>query len=149
MPSQFLVDTNILLRLTSLKQPQNALVTQAIRSLMRERSSLFFTLQNASEFWNVCTRPTHLNGLGYSVAETEHHLSLIEKNISYLPDTNRVYECWRMAVHQNSVRGVQVHDAKLAAAMLAHGIPNILTLNTGDFARYRGVIAVHPQNIES
>ena len=43
--------------------------------------------------------------------------------------------------------GVQVHDARLVAAMLVHGIPNLLTLNVTDFARYADVItAVHPRS---
>jgi len=28
--------------------------------------------------------------------------------------------------------------------MLVHGVPNILTLNGRDFARYAGIRAVHP-----
>ncbi|MGA3075315.1 MAG: hypothetical protein ABSG56_16630 [Bryobacteraceae bacterium] len=28
---------------------------------------MYFTLQNMSEFWNVATRPTANNGLGFSV----------------------------------------------------------------------------------
>jgi predicted nucleic acid-binding protein len=66
-----------------------------------------------------------------------------------LPDTNRVYEYWRLLILQNSIRGLQVHDDKLAAAMLAHGVPNILTFNTADFARYTGIEAVHPSDIKS
>ena len=44
------------------------------------------------------------------------------------------------------VSGVQVHDARLVAAMLAHGVTHILTFNTADFARYapEGIVAVAP-----
>ena len=33
------------------------------------------------------------------------------------------------------VSGVQVHNARLAAAMHIHKIPNVLTLNVADFRR--------------
>ena len=44
--------------------------------------------------------------------------------------------------------GVQVHDARLVAAMKIHGINHILTLNVGDFKRYQteGIKAVTPQD---
>jgi len=40
-----------------------------------------------------------------------------------------------------------VHDARLAAAMLVHGIGHILTLNVADFSRYSGLTAVHPSSV--
>ena len=43
--------------------------------------------------------------------------------------------------------GIQVHDARLVAVMLVHGIENILTLNVTDFQRYPGISAVHPQKV--
>ena len=44
------------------------------------------------------------------------------------------------------VSGVQVHDARLVAAMVSHGVRHILTFNTADFNRYapEGIIAVDP-----
>jgi predicted nucleic acid-binding protein len=39
---------------------------------------------------------------------------------------------------------MQVHDARLIAAMTVHGINNILTLNTRDLARYPGINALEP-----
>ena len=48
-----------------------------------------------------------------------------------------------------NVSGVQVYDARLAAAMLAHNVTHILTFNTSDFARYapEGIVAVDPTAI--
>jgi predicted nucleic acid-binding protein len=42
------------------------------------------------------------------------------------------------------VSGVQVHDARLVAAMHIHGVKRILTFNTKDFARYDRIEAIHP-----
>lgn len=57
-----------------------------------------------------------------------------------------MYPEWRRLVVAHGVRGVQVHDARLAAAMRVHGVGRILTLNGADFARYadEGVAVVHP-----
>lgn len=43
--------------------------------------------------------------------------------------------------------GVNVHDARLVAAMLVHGLTHILTFNISDFARYSEITAVHPTTI--
>jgi hypothetical protein len=41
-----------------------------------------------------------------------------------------------------------VHDAQLVAAMAAHGLSHILTLNIADFRRYRNEITpVHPADV--
>jgi hypothetical protein len=47
-------------------------------------------------------------------------------------------------VVQHGVLGVQVHDARLAAAMYVHRVNHILTLNASDFSRYTGLSALHP-----
>jgi predicted nucleic acid-binding protein len=47
----------------------------------------------------------------------------------------------------SGVSGVQVHDARLVAAMRVHGVKRILTFNERDFARYADVEAVHPRSV--
>ena len=43
-----------------------------------------------------------------------------------------------------TVQGRQVHDANIVATMLAHGVPNLLTHNAADFARYAPAVTVLP-----
>ncbi len=45
--------------------------------------------------------------------------------------------------------GVNVHDARLVAAMLVHGLTHILTFNTPDFRRFSQITVVHPSEITS
>jgi hypothetical protein len=63
--------------------------------------------------------------------------------MTLLPESERTYQEWRRLVVQHSVTGVKVHDARLAAAMIVHGVTHLLTLNTDDFTRYEGIVAVH------
>jgi predicted nucleic acid-binding protein len=44
----------------------------------------------------------------------------------------------------HGVCGAQVHDTRLVAAMLVHGVPRILTLNPLDFTRFDDIEAIHP-----
>lgn len=43
--------------------------------------------------------------------------------------------------------GVQVHDARLVASMIAHAVTHILTSNVADFSRYPGIIVSAPDDI--
>jgi predicted nucleic acid-binding protein len=143
----FLTDTNILLRLTEPSDPDYALVRGAVDTLVVRGEGLYYAAQNLVEFWNVCTRPTVNNGLGLSSAETAARAEIIERSFRLLPDTERVHAEWRRLVVAYQVAGKQVHDTRLAACMLCHGVTNILTLNDRDFKRYSGISAVHPREI--
>ncbi len=142
-----LVDTNILLRFLEPKDSEYGLVRKAVTALTARGERLCFASQNLVEFWNVCTRPISKNGLGLTPAETDERAKLIEGRFRLLPDNERVHVEWRRLVVACSVAGVQVHDARLVAAMLAHGVPQLLTLNGRDFARYPGIAVLHPRDV--
>jgi predicted nucleic acid-binding protein len=93
------------------------------------------------------TRPQSRNGLGLAVAEAEREVRAIEAGMSFLPDNEALYREWRRIVLQYEVLGVQVHDARLAAAMHVHHVTHILTLNVMDFQRFSGLTALHPNTI--
>ncbi|MCY7348039.1 MAG: type II toxin-antitoxin system VapC family toxin [Pyrinomonadaceae bacterium] len=118
----YLTDTNILVRLVQTQSPHHTEAKNAVDKLLKQGDTLFVTLQNISEFWNVCTRPSDKNGLGFTVAQTDSELSKIEQIFDFLPDTIEVCRNWRELVVNHSVSGIQVHDAKIAAAMKAHNI---------------------------
>lgn len=143
-----LVDTNILLRITRRSDPQHKAVDVALAYLAEQGTALYYTHQNIAEFWNAMTRPIARNGLGLSVGETEHEVRAIEAGMNLLADNEAVYQEWRRIVLSNSVSGVQVHDARLAAAMYVHGVSHILTLNIADFSRFPGLTPLHPNNVK-
>jgi predicted nucleic acid-binding protein len=144
-PVRYLVDTNVLLRLSRENDPEHGVVQRAVGNLVSEGAILCFSLQNVAEFWNVCTRPAHLNGYGLSKDETSRRVRAIEQTMTLLPDSEKVYEVWRTLVNDHDVRGVQVHDARLIALMRVYGVPCILTFNQGDFTRYGAERVVHPR----
>lgn len=143
----FVLDTNILLRLAQPKSSQYSEAKNAVDKLIADDVALYVLLQNVSEFWNVCTRPTENNGLGFSIEQTDTELTSIETIFLVLPDNEDVYTEWRKLVVTHSVSGVRVHDAKIVAAMKAHDISNLLTFNTQDFKRYADIIAIQPKDI--
>ena len=145
---RYLIDTNILLRISRQDDPQHKLVGTALKELNRQGSEACFSMQNIAEFWNVCTRPVDRNGFGLSIAEANQRVEFIERTMTFLPDNEQVYSIWRRLTATNGVRGVQVHDAHLVAIMLAYGLTHVLTINQADFLRYAGILAVHPGQMQ-
>ncbi|MEW6126783.1 MAG: type II toxin-antitoxin system VapC family toxin [Acidobacteriota bacterium] len=145
----YLCDTNIFLRLALRNDPDRSLVFDALQKLILRSDRLFYTSQILGEFWNVCTRPTSArSGLGLSIEQTERKVRLIERHFRLLPDSVAVHQEWRRIIPAYGVSGVQVHDARLVAAMQVHGLQNIITLNLKDFARYSGINAIHPKDVK-
>jgi predicted nucleic acid-binding protein len=148
MPSaSYLVDTNVLLRLVQPDSPEHTTIRQCVDLLWAEGAELFYTSQNLAEFWNVCTRPADRNGFGFSVFETEERASLIEAKLNLSPDSEATHREWRRIVLAEQVSGIQVHDARLVAAMHVHHLDHLLTLNLQDFRRYRGISVISPQHV--
>ena len=144
----YLLDTNILLRLIRSADPDHALIRQALRRLRDNGHPRVFFSQNLVEFWNVCTRPSSARGgFGFTLEETARAARIIERVFELLPDTPDIHVEWRRIVEDFGVSGVQVHDARLAAAMSVYSITHVLTLNPQDFQRYPGISAVHPSAI--
>lgn len=145
----YLVDTNVLLRFALRSDARHGVVRAAVRELRHRGDRLRVTTQNFVEFWNAATRPAARNGFGLSPAEADRRLRLLERVFFLLPDMPAVYGQWRRLVVTFSVSGVQVHDARLVAAMRANAVTHILTFNTSDFARYapEGIVAVDPADV--
>jgi predicted nucleic acid-binding protein len=142
-----LLDSNVLLRWNIRAALQSQLVIRAIDWLISAGSDPGYTSQNLGEFWNVLTRPLDRNGFGLSPAEAEQRAQRIENRVELLPDDPTVHVVWRSLLVEHQVSGVQVHDARLVASMLVHGVPHILTLNARDFARYNSIKAIHPADL--
>jgi predicted nucleic acid-binding protein len=147
---QILVDTGVLLRAFDRSSPEQRTILRAMRKLWSESHELVTTSQNIAEFWNVSTRPAQARGgLGLTVSAVDARVKFIEKLGDILPFSDRAYDEWRRLVVAHQIVGVAVHDAKLAATMLAANIQHILTLNEADFRRYAALSILTPAAVVS
>ena len=142
-----LLDSNILIRWVKPDDRDYLLIRAVIDRLLKHRVVLCYTSQNLAEFWNTCIRPIDRNGYGLGIRETDLRAGVIESNLQLLPDSLAVHREWRRIVVDYAVSGVEVYDAKLAAAMRVHGVRKILTFNQRDFVRYSDIQALHPQTL--
>jgi predicted nucleic acid-binding protein len=122
-------------------------VVSAIELALQRGAVLCYTSQNVGEFWNTCTRPLERNGYGLSPQDADRLAHFFEAKLRLLPDTLAVHQEWRKLLVTNRVSGVQVHDARLVAAMRVHAVSRILTFNEKDFARYPDIEATHPRTL--
>lgn len=140
----YLIDTNLLLRSMDSNNAMHTEAVGAIQKLQEAQHQLHLVPQNLIEFWNVCTRPADRNGFGLSVAETKVECDRLQQIFPLLPETDAIYVVWEELVFRYEVKGVNVHDARLVAAMLVHGLTHILTFNGKDFRRYKEIEVVAP-----
>ena len=144
----WLIDANVPLRALHRPDPFHQAAWDGVRILRQRGEDLCYTLQTLAEFWAVSTRPAAARGgFGLTVEEADRRVRVIERHLTFLPDTPDVRAHWRRLVVAHAVAGVQAHDARLVASMLAHGVTHLLTFNVADFRRYPQITVVHPQEI--
>ena len=86
----YLLDSNILLRMAQDTHPMHAEATQATTMLIRQGETVHIIPQNLYEFWSVATRVIKYNGLGLSIMDAQNELARLRSLFSYLPDTPAV-----------------------------------------------------------
>ena len=142
-----LVDTNVLLRLADPTHAHHLPALNAVRLLGANGDTLVIAPQNLVEAWAVATRPVERNGLGFSVEEAKKLVRDSERLFDLLPDHPDVFTRWKSLVETHAVLGLNAHDARLAAFMSVHQVPNILTFNGADFRRFPELTVISPDAV--
>lgn len=143
----FAVDTNILLRSIEDGHVAQPIAQNGLFGLRDRGEILSIFPQNLVEFWAVATRPIANNGLGWSVDRATQELANLKNLFVVVADTEAILAEWERLVVLHRVIGKQSHDARLVAAMLVHGVTNLLTFNADDFKRYDEITVVNPQDV--
>ena len=102
----------------------------AVATIQRQGEVLGIAPQVVAEFWNVCTRPSDCNALGLSPKVADSKLQAIELAFTLFTGSElEIYQQWKELITTYQVKGVQVHDARLVASILVHGLTHVLTFN--------------------
>jgi predicted nucleic acid-binding protein len=141
------LDTNILIRLAQPTDPAHGIARTAVAKLQGTRRSPGIVPQNLYEFWVVATRPVAGNGLGLTVPECHAEIVRLKTLFPLRLDDPAIVGVWEVLVVAHDCKGKVAHDARLVAAMQTHGLTDILTFNTGDFARFPGIVAIDPATV--
>jgi predicted nucleic acid-binding protein len=145
--TQYLLDTNIILRFSNPLDAQHELVTQAIYLLLAQGDECYLTPQVLIELWVVATRPSDVNGLGWSAQQTRSVINQLLDRFLLVDETPQIFFTWLGLVTDRQVIGKRTHDVRIVAVMVESGITHILTLNPQDFIGLSEITIAHPQNI--
>jgi len=143
----YTLDSNILLRSVEEDHPQQDEALSVINNLIGRGAEIFLLPQSLYEFWVVATRPKKDNGLELSIMEAEAILAKFESVFPIKHDTRAVYREWRRLVTQHAILGKNAHDARLAAAISAHGIVYFVTFNKDHFKRFTNITTLLPSDV--
>ena len=144
-----LLDSNLLTRSVEVGHPHHQPALDAIATLRARAEDLVLVPQNLYEFYAVATRPVKDRGLEMTPARAAAMIEHFEGIYTLRADTTAVYDSWKSLIAAHGVSGKAAHDARLAAAMQAHGIVGLLTFNGGDFRRYPHVQVIDPITLHS
>jgi len=139
-----LLDTNILTRYAEPAEAGHKSVTDAFAVLRTLGHEFCVVPQNYYEFCVVSTRPAANNGRGKTPVEVTAEFTAFKSLFMFLPDTPAVFPEWETLVSTYRVVGKPAHDARLVAAMIAHGVMYLLTFNDAGFRRYSGITPITP-----
>ena len=143
----YLLDTNVLVRLADSSQAQHDVAVAAIALLDQQRHECVLIPQVLYEYWVVATREREVNGLGMTVAEANLAITEWLKEFQLLLDERGVFSIWRNLANVHEVKGKSAHDARIVAAMQHHGLKKLLSFNKADFTRFPDIEVLTPTEI--
>lgn len=146
--TKYLLDTNILLRASDRASPRYALAVNSVASLIAQGHECVITAQVLIEFWVVATRPLEVNGLGWSIEQTESKINRLISQFTLVEESELIFAHWLELVTRYQIKGKKTHDARLMAVAIAFSITHILTFNPKDFTKIKELTIVHPDDIE-
>ncbi|NER95063.1 MAG: type II toxin-antitoxin system VapC family toxin [Symploca sp. SIO1B1] len=145
--TQYLLDTNIILRASDQTSANYSLVVEAVFNLLNRGDQCFLTPQVLTEFWVVATRPLEANGLGWTPEKTQGEIEQLLSQFTLLPESGDIFTYWLQLVTTYKIKGKRTHDIRILAVMKANNLKYLLTLNPGDFLNIPGFNIVHPSEI--
>ena len=145
--TNYLFDTNIFLRLSDRISANYALARDATYILIEQGHKCCLTSQIIIEFWVVATRPTEVNGLGWTPERTKNQINQFLTRFTVLEETPEIFTLWFQLVTDYNIKGKRTHDIRLLAVMKAHSITHLLTFNPDDFVTLPNIIIVQPQDL--
>jgi len=145
--ANYLFDTNIFLRLSDRISANYALARDVTYILIEQGHKCCLTSQIIIEFWVVATRPTEVNGLGWTPERTKNQINQFLTRFTVLEETPEIFTLWFQLVTDYNIKGKRTHDIRLLAVMKAHSITHLLTFNPDDFVPLPNIIILQPQDL--
>ena len=129
------VDTNVLVAARFVTAPAHATVCRCLDRIGNSGEALHISRQIVREYLVTVTRPQSWSA-ALTIDDALEDASRLVSSFTVLEDGPNVMAALAVLCREVPVAGKQIHDANIAATMLAHGERRLLTLNVKDFRRY-------------
>jgi hypothetical protein len=137
------------MRFCNFSDVQHQVATDAISRLLMQSDKCFLVMQVIIEFWVVATRPTQVNGLGWTVDQTRNTVDQLLDRFPVLEESSQLFENWLKLVTNNGVMGKRTHEARIIATMLTNKITHLPTFNPSVFVGISSITITRPQDLVS
>ena len=129
------VDTNILVAARFVTAPAHVTACHYLDRIGNGGEPLHISRQIVREYLVAVTRPQSWSA-ALTIDDALSDASRLISSFTVLEDGPNVMATLVALCREVPVAGKQIHDANIAATMLAHGERLLLTLNVKDFRRY-------------
>ena len=130
------VDTNALVRARFRTSPRHEAARATLARAGANSEPIRISRQVVREYLVTVTRPQDWSE-PLPVADALHDVQWLRSTFEILEDGERVTNELVALYREFPMGGKQIHDANIAATMLAHGERRLLTFNAKDFRRFR------------
>lgn len=139
-PDRVMLDTNVFLAATDESRAEHSGALAILNRWPGGSTLLCTSGQILREYLAVATRPEEKNGLGLKPADAVGNVRAIRERTFLLEEDSRVADRLMRLLEDVECGGKQVHDANVVATMLVHGVGTVVTMNSGDFARFTSYV---------
>lgn len=129
------LDTNVLLRANIRSAPDHTKILTRLQQLAKQGAELWVSQQVLREYLATVTRQqTFMTPLPPPIAV--RRIRYFRSRFKVAVDTPQVMDYLLQLAQEIPMAGKQIHDANIAATLLANGITQLITFNTADFVRF-------------
>lgn len=136
LPERVMLDTNVLLTATGEDRKEYHEARRILDEWPDKGTTLATTGQILREYMSVATRPLAMNGLGLPTADAVRNARAFRERTVLVPEDGKVVNRLLALLSDVECGGRQIHDANVVAAMLAHDVGTVVTMNLTHFARF-------------
>ena len=129
------VDTNVLVAARFVNALGHVAACRCLDRTGNSEEPLHISRQIVREYLAAVTRP-QIWSEPLAMADALEDATRLASSFTVLEDGPNVMAMLNTLCREVPVGGKQIHDANIAATMLAHGERRLLTLNAKDFRRY-------------
>ena len=129
------IDTNVLVAARFVTAPAHVAACRCLDRAGNSEEPLHISRQVVRECLVAVTRPQTWS-VSLGMVDALEDATRIVSSFTVLEDGPHVMAMLTTLCREVPVAGKQIHDANIAATMLAHGERRLLTMNIKDFWRY-------------